>query len=348
MTWLANAAATVLIASAGAALVQAKSVTDVVVMKNGDKLTGEVKKLENGFLYFKPAYAADTIQIDWRRVERLESRDPFNVTLSDGTRATGLIKRDSETEPDAQGFSIRSRQNIKEVRVAEVVTLTPVEDTFWRQLTGSLNYGFSFTGGTNTTQSSFSGDLGYRAERWAFKVDGSSVINRQSGAANSGRNTADLYYFRYRGDRWFIAGTSSFLNSQQQDLTARTTFGSGIGWDLIRSPTTSLQVVAGALLNNERYAPASGTESGRGADSQFLVQYSKYAFTKFQFISELGVFPSLTTPGRVRMSTQSSVKRELFRNFNLVFSVYENFDSHPPVRAPKNDFGTSTSIGWSY
>ena len=48
------------------------------------------------------------------------------------------------------------------------------------------------------------------------------------------------------------------------------------------------------------------------------------------------------------MSTESSLKREIVRNFNLIFSVYENYDSQPPVRAPKNDFGTSTSIGWTF
>src|SRR5581483_7015389 len=264
----------------------AKSTNDVVIMKNGDRLTGEIKRLENGFLYFKAAYMADTIQLDWRRVERLQTQDEFNVTLSNGTRDVGVISRDLETEPDTKGFAIRSQEAVRRAHNSEVVTLNPVEDTFWHQLTGSVGYGFSFTSGTNATQSSLSGDVGYRAERWAVKLEGSSVLNRQSGASNSGRNTADLYYFRYRGERWFVAGTSSFLNSQQQDLTARTTVGGGVGWDLIRTSTSTLQLVAGALLNNENYSPESGGKSGRGADGQLLMEYSKYIFTKFQFTSQ--------------------------------------------------------------
>jgi hypothetical protein len=107
-------------------------------------------------------------------------------------------------------------------------------------------------------------------------------------------------------------------------------------------------LIGGALFENEKYSPTSGSKSGRGADSQVLMQYTKYLFTKFQFTALSGVFPSFTTPGRVRMGTQSYLKREIFRNFNLKFSVYESYDSQPPVHAPKNDFGTSTSLGWTF
>lgn len=78
------------------------------------------------------------------------------------------------------------------------------------------------------------------------------------------------------------------------------------------------------------------------------MQYSTYRFTKFQFSLELGAFPSLTSAGRVRVVAQSDFKREIARNLNLIFSLYENYDSHPPVNAPKNDFGTSMSIGWTF
>jgi hypothetical protein len=39
---------------------------------------------------------------------------------------------------------------------------------------------------------------------------------------------------------------------------------------------------------------------------------------------------------------------EIFRNFFWKFSLYENFDSRPPVQTPRNDFGVSTSLGWKF
>lgn len=338
----------ILIASASSPAT-AKTNVAIVVMKNGDRMTGELKKMENGFLYFKADYMADTIELDWNRVDRLESNDTFSVVLSNGTRETGVIRKSPEATDMAQGFLVQSTATSVTARNSEVVVITPVQDTFLHQLTGSVNYGFSFTAGSNSTQSNFSGDALYRSERWAGKLQGSSVFSRQNGATNSGRNTIDAYYYNYRGENWFVAGTTGFLTSFQQDLSARTTLGAGVGRDVIRGSTESLQLIGGALFYKETYSPASGARRGKGFDAQFLMQYTTYAFTKFQFTVQAGAFPSLTASiGRVRLGIQSSLKRDLGKNVTLLLSLYENYDSRPPVRADKNDFGTSTSIGWTF
>lgn len=329
--------------------VAAKANEALLVMKNGDRMTGELKKMENGFLYFKADYMADTVQLDWNRVEQLESKDTFSVVLSNGTRETGVIHKSCEATEMAQGFLVQAAGVSTSARNNDVVAIAPVKNTFLHQLTGSINYGFDFTGGSNSTQSTFSGDATYRSERWAGKLEGSSVFSRQNGSRNSGRNTVDAYYYNYRGENWFVAGTAGFLTSFQQDLSARTTLGAGVGMDLIRGSTESLQLIGGALFYNETYSPASGARSDKGSDAQMLMQYTKYAFTKFQITVQAGAFPSLTTQlGRVRLGIQSNLKRDLGKNVNLLFSVYENYDSRPPVAVGKNDFGTSTSIGWTF
>jgi len=39
---------------------------------------------------------------------------------------------------------------------------------------------------------------------------------------------------------------------------------------------------------------------------------------------------------------------ELVRNFNWNLQLYENYDTRPPVTAPKNDLGITTSVGWTF
>ncbi len=70
---------------------QGKRTDDVVIMKNGDKFTGEIKKLQNGILYFKADYMADNVQLDWARVDSMDSKDSFNVSLLDGKHLIGVI-----------------------------------------------------------------------------------------------------------------------------------------------------------------------------------------------------------------------------------------------------------------
>jgi len=153
-------------------------------------------------------------------------------------------------------------------RNSEVIQINRSEPTFWAQLVGSVNVGFSYTGGSSATELNLAGDVAYRTEHWGAKLDGSSVLNRQEGAEDSGRNTLMLNCYHYRGQRWFFSGTTGFLNSQQQDLTLRSTLGAGIGVDLVQRARTSLKILGGTLFANEQYSFASGAASVRGADSQ--------------------------------------------------------------------------------
>jgi len=345
--WIFRVSALVLAAAFTGLPVHARVKKDIVVMKNGDTMTGEVKGLVNGMLGFKADYMADTVQLDWNQIASIKSSDQFSVVFSDGTRDTGMIIRSADPK-GAGSFAVEGAEEETQARSQDVVSINQVEDTFLHQLTGSISYGLTYTGGTSSTQSNFATDVSYRSERWFGSIDASSVFSRQNDAKPSGRNTVNLYYYNYRGVRWFVAGTASFLSSRQQDLTARTTFGGGIGMDLIRRTSTTLQFVGGAVMRDEHYAPNVGSVVARGADSQFLFQFTKYTFTKFQFTTGLGIFPSLSDFGRVRFGLNSSLKKDLARNLTLIYTVYENYDSRPPVPAPKNDFGTTLSIGWTF
>ena len=62
----------------------AKNVDDVVVLKNGDRLTGEIKGLQRGELKIKADYMAEAVRLDWARIERLESKSTFMISLVNG------------------------------------------------------------------------------------------------------------------------------------------------------------------------------------------------------------------------------------------------------------------------
>jgi hypothetical protein len=332
----------------GEASLEAKNKDDVVVMKNGDRFTGEIKKLENGVLYFKADYMVDPVQLDWARVERLESKDHFNVFFSSGKRVTGSIEFEMKSPDTKGGVAVHAGTAATRAPPSEIVSLVPMEDSFWAQLAGSIDYGLTFTGGKNATQSSLSGEVAYGAEKWRAQMSGSSVLNYQSGAKNSGRNTLNFLYLKSVNDRWFGAVTANLLSSDQQDLTLRTSAGGGIGRDILRSGTSSLLALGGVAFSNERYSVNSDQSNKHEAEAQFRILFSKYVFRRLQFNGEVDAYPNLTTLGRVRLGTESNLKLELIRNLYWKLSVYENYDNRPPVNAPKNDFGTSTSFGWKF
>jgi hypothetical protein len=327
----------------GCSPLEAKRKDDVVVMKDGDKLTGEIKKLENGILYFKAAYMVDSVQLDWARVDRLESQDRFNVLFTSGRRIIGTIEK-----LEGREFVVHSDSTEMSAQPLEVVTLNPVEERFLEQLTGSLDLGFNFTAGDSTVQSNLSGEVKYVGDRWRAQLSGSSVFSHQKGADNSGRNDLNFLYLKSINDYWFAGATASALSSDQQDLRLRTSGGGGVGRDFLQSGTQGLFALAGVMFSREQYSSSAGDEPHQNAEAQVLIQFFKSTFKTLQFSANFAAYPSLTTPGRVRLGAGSSLKLEIVSNLYWKFSFYENYDSRPPVPAPKNDFGTSTSLGWTF
>src|SRR5271157_2897211 len=80
-----------------AAPLLARDSTDVIVMKNGDHLTGEVKGLDAGVLYVSMTYILGTSSLDWTKVARLESKQLFIVKTQDGSVYKGTLNT-AETE----------------------------------------------------------------------------------------------------------------------------------------------------------------------------------------------------------------------------------------------------------
>ena len=65
--------------------VSAGNKTDLVVLKNGDRLTCEIKGLRSGTLYVSLGYALGTISVNWTEVAQLKSTEMFIVKTDNGS-----------------------------------------------------------------------------------------------------------------------------------------------------------------------------------------------------------------------------------------------------------------------
>lgn len=91
MTALKSLAATALALGLLTGTVRAADKTDVVVLDNGDHITGEVMELGSGQLKFKTSHVG-TIYFDWTHVVSLTTNQKLAIELTDGTRLFGSAK----------------------------------------------------------------------------------------------------------------------------------------------------------------------------------------------------------------------------------------------------------------
>ncbi len=325
-------------------VVWAKHKDDVVVMKNGDRMTGEIKSLQHGELRFSASYMVDAVRLDWANVSRLESKDSYLISMVDGYQFTEQFKLE---ESGTENFHIGPSGVIK-VNQRDVVRILPIEANFWSQLEGSINLGLNFTSGNDQYNVDFSSTATYRRGDSSLTASFDTSFSGQTSGTKTARNQVNLDYRRQLSQRWFAGALFDTLHSDQQSLDRRITMGGLIGRNLIMSERTRFSAFGGAGVNREKYTVAPSQEWKTNVDAIGGLDFATFRFDSTNITSRLIVFPSLNTPGRVRTQLKSDLNIKLAKDFWWGLHVYENFDSKPPIRADKNDLGISTSIGWKF
>jgi hypothetical protein len=317
---------------------------DVVVMKNGDRITGEIKSLQYGELIFKASYMEDSVHLDWAEVARLESKDSYLISMVDGYQFREQFRLE---ERGSENFHIGPSGVIR-VTQKDVVRILPIEANFWSQLEGSIDLGLNYTSGNDQYNVNFASTAIYRWTDSLLTASFDTSFSGQTNGTKTARNEVTLDYRKQLSQRWFAGALFDTLHSDQQSLDLRVTAGGLIGRNLIMSDRTRFSAFGGLGVNREKYSVAPAQEWKTNVDAIGGVDFTTFRFSSTNITSRLTVFPSLNTPGRVRTQLKSDLNIKIAKDFWWGLHVYENFDSKPPIRADKNDLGISTSIGWKF
>ena len=318
---------------------------DLVMMKNGDRLTGEVKKLENGMLYVDLDYVSGSIGLDWKQVEKLQSTGMYQITLQNGNHLVGTLERMSVV--DATGKDVVINSDVR-VPASEVVNIESQKTSFWRQLRGSLALGLSYTSGNSQTALNADDSVNYKAKAWAAGASYTSSFSGQSGSPQTNLQEVQAAGERYLGRNSFLFVLSDFLHSSQQELNLRTTLGGAYGQYWIRTNEQALRWLGGAVYTHEDFQSSRIQPTQQNFEGLVGAQYELYYFDRYTLQSQLLVFPGLSDFGRIRATAKTTLRVKLRNNFSLSFSLWDNYDSRPPVVAKKNELGASTNLGWTF
>ena len=326
----------------------AKNVDDVVVLKNGDRLTGEIKGLQRGELRIKADYMAEAVRLDWAKVDRLESKSVFMIWLVDGKLVTDVMRLLPTNSGEVANFFIgNSGQTIK-VQQLDVIRIAPTENRFWKRLEGSIDFGFNFTSGNDQYQTQLAATSTYRTGDHSFTASIDSAFSGQTEGTSLARNQFNFDYRKQLTPRWYVGGLFDLLRSDQQSLNLRTSLGALVGRNVKQTEHTRLSVFGGVVGTRENYSESVGVPKSTNADAIAGADFTTFRFNSTDIRTRFSLFPSLTTPGRTRLQVTSDLRIKIVKDLWWGFHVYENFDSKPPVRADKNDLGISTSLGWKF
>ncbi len=325
-------------------LAAAKS--DVVVFENGDRLTGEVKKLERGKLAFKTA-AIDTVQIQWEDVASVRADESFDVETRNGERYFGSLAPATEEGK----LVVAGEEESWLLDLRDLVRLTPIEASFLKRVDGSLDVGFSFTEADDRIQLSFGAEAEYRTRKYLRSLTLSSVVvsQREDDVDETNRSDLNLFVTRYlrRPKRHFL-GFATLQRNEELGLDLRSLAGAAAGWYVIQSNTEILGLAAGMAVSREQLAGSDPSQESLEAFLGLQFESFKFDTPERDVDITLAVFPGLSESGRVRAELDAKVRWEIVKDFFFGLSLLESYDSEPPTGAVKSDLTLATSLGWSF
>ena len=329
----------------------AREKTDVIVMKNGDHITCEIKELSSNTLYIKVSYILGTLSVDWDRVDHLESDQLFLVKTQNGKIYTGTLSAPkSLDEKPAQIEILETPETQVSLDRAQVVGVNETSTNAWQRFNGQIGAGFSYSKGNQSTQYNLNSALNYQAERWSAGADYSSNLTSNTGATTKTRNQATLTAQRLlRWNKWYCAGVADFLQSSVQGIQIQSSVGGGIGRYIKDTGRTTLTVFGGFAWQRINYQIAILPSPTQQVASGLVgVNLNLFRFDRTTLTMNALLLPAVSDPGRIHFNLNTSYYVKLWSNLRWNFTFYGNWDNRPPPGFVGSDYGITSGLSWKF
>lgn len=316
---------------------------DVVILDNGDRITGTITGLAGGKLTINTGYAGD-VKIDLGKIQSMQSEGSMTVELQNNRRLYGTIsgsgarlnvKDDSGTEPTP-------------VDATKITDIVPghVTGEEWK-FSGHLNAGYSdSSGNTDVGRAHFDGELVAQKRKNRFTTG--VAVNRASDTGVETESNA-LGYFKF--DHFFTAKWYNYANTTLEhdkfkDIRLRTTYGVGTGYQAIASSRTNLALEAGVDYVTEDFYVAQ--------DDQFPALRLALRFDHYLIPARLQVFQTtegFISAGSVKQSfarTKTGFRFPLMANFVGTAEYDIDWDANPQAGRTSMDRILLFSLGYKW
>jgi len=333
---LASWIVVVLLLLAGGAQAQK---TDSVWIRNGDRITGEVKSLARALL----KYSTDdlgTISIEWDKVDRITSTATFEVQVRSGAKHYGTL---------GLGRSGTLVLGLDTLLLSDIVAITPIKRTVLARVDGYLDIGFSFQKANKTLQLTTGGRIVYRGPISEAALELTTFREDREDAPNTTRLTTDFTQRILFGDLWSAGFALGYERNEELDLAGRTRVVGFGARTLVRNNHVDFWAIAGPAVTREQYFSTDSTSVSLEGLLGVVFNAFRYDSPKFSASMNSQLFPSFSVSGRVRWENDFRVSYELVKDFMVTVTVFSSYDSKPQSQgAEKRDYGTTLAISWTF
>lgn len=301
---------------------------DLLVLKDGDVLSGTVVRIRQHILVFRTSLAGQlTAPLD--TVETISTDQLLLLTLDDGTLFTGRLKPAggvNQVQLLEGGDPVRV--DLTQIIEAEVIPKNDAVadsrvDKPDTKLVTELELGAMGRTGNGDGVAPYGG--------LTLDREGNRTRLHARGLATAGNEDWLRGEVHLDGNDpgWSPYGRLDLDSDEARALDLRTDIALGIRYQHQWDSGGTGEFLGGIALTHENAGAAGGNGTGTHVNFQLGLRYAQDLFAEGQFSSTLLVLPSLSDLDAVRLRSDSSVSYSPTRTLRLRLNVLLDYDSDP-------------------
>ncbi len=332
---------------------------DEILMKNGDRVTGEIVKKDGDTLTVKSVHFG-TITLPWAEVASVKSDTPLTVVLMDGEQLKATVQGSdgnvqvaapggARTVPQAEVAAMRNEAE----QAAYERFLRPGILDLWT-VTGSLNIAgaqgnaetltvttpLTFARVSNTSKTT----AYFNAIRSSARLQGQDGSEQTAEAVRGG-----WAYSRNLTKGIFANAFNDYEYDKFQSLDLRIVLGGGLGYKVWAGERGRLDLQGGGAWNREKFDPAPDPVFVRNSAEAYWGNDFQYKLNSRTTISQgFRMFNNLSEGGAYRVNFDAGATTSLTKWLTWTVALSNRYLSNPVPGRQSNDLLYTTGLGFTF
>lgn len=311
------------------------SLGDVVYMRNGDRITGDIKRVWDDELFLETPYA-DEFPISLDAVARIESDEDLEIELRDHSEVTGRFATDS-----AGGMILVTEADTRPFSPMDIEELTEPEDRFDWDARSDFSYRAT-RGNTETSNFLWQALGGVKIGDHRHRVDFRFDRIDQDGLTTKEQYRANYVYSWFFSDSWFLASGIGYERDPIRELTYRYTPGVGLGYQFFDDAYRQFEVSVSAVGVREKLAGITEDSSAARWD----LRYRRDVLGgDLEFFHNHRLWVYLTGRTNKVVDTSTGIRWDVWGDIYMNAQIDWDWESDPAAGNEQEDITYALGIG---
>lgn len=319
------------------------AIADVVVFKNGDRLTGRVVHKQGPELIFETTHAGK-VSIQWSEISTLSTDSTVAVMLQGGKKIL------NETLAPAAEGGIELTASDRNVRLDEIAYLNPgpEQSGIGVAYKGRTTLAASDTRGNTTGRRLYAdAQLTARARDYRYNLGGKVNRQRDFGVRTASNWTTDgSYDWFLEGEKLFRYVRGSLEHDRFKDIDLRHTTGAGYGLQLLENDRSNVSIRGGldyVIIDHYTAGNESYPALGWGVKASHRLQ--KFNVELFH---EQDGFQQIAKGSNMTLRTRTGLRAPIAAGMNASIQLNLDWEKNPAPGRKNTDSALLVGLGYEW